>query len=134
MLRCPISADLDRIRGMVRLHARSSGLRGHRLDDLVLAVNEAVTNVLDHGGAAGTVTTRGDAHAITVEVLDMAGALTPEHLAAPMPDPPGSCGYGLWIIQYLCDEVDVEQRDGRSRLTLRMRHHAEPSRGTRERE
>ncbi|MGW0809832.1 ATP-binding protein [Nonomuraea sp. NPDC002799] len=122
MLRCPISADLDRIRHQIRLHARDSGLSGERLDDLVLAVNEAVTNVLDHGGADGTITARGGPHGVTVEVLDQAGRLTRDHLAEAKVDPTGSHGFGLWTIQHLCDEVHVDQENGGSRLSLHMCH------------
>ncbi|MFD0474393.1 ATP-binding protein [Nonomuraea thailandensis] len=52
VLRYPISTDLGRLRDLVSAYAVAGGLRGERLMDLVLAVNEAVTNVLDHGGAA----------------------------------------------------------------------------------
>ncbi|MGN9837394.1 ATP-binding protein [Nonomuraea sp. H19] len=73
-VRCPISPDLGLIRELVRIHGHHSGLRGHRLDDLVLAVNEAVTNVLDHGGKAGMVTSRRTRDGIAVEVLDRGAA------------------------------------------------------------
>src|SRR5262245_7150734 len=79
LLRCQISADLERIRGVVRGHARQAGLSEERLEDLVLAVNEAVTNVLDHGGATGTVTTRVGPGVVTVEITDHAGTLSAEH-------------------------------------------------------
>ncbi|MEV4179609.1 ATP-binding protein [Nonomuraea sp. NPDC049709] len=119
-LRCPISPDLGYIRDLVRIHGRHHGLTGERLDDLVIAVNEAVTNVFDHGGRAGLITARGHEHGVTVEVLDTGGALTPEHLAAATVDPAGSHGFGLWIIQHLCDEVTVEQTELGSLLSLHM--------------
>ncbi|TMR99823.1 ATP-binding protein [Nonomuraea basaltis] len=119
-LRCPISDDLAFIRELVRVHGRRNGLRGERLEDLVLAVNEAVTNVLEHGGAAGTVTARGDRTGITVEVLDVAGRLTWRHLTAAEIDPTGSRGFGLWVIQHLCDDVGLEQTEAGSLLTLRV--------------
>ncbi|MEV0391384.1 ATP-binding protein [Nonomuraea sp. NPDC050643] len=120
-LRCPISADLDRVRRLVRLHARHSGLRRERLDDLVLAVNEAVTNVLDHGGGTGTVTARSDREGVTVEIVDAAGRLTRDHLAAARVDPTSSHGFGLWVIRHLCDRIDVEQRSEGSLLRLHVR-------------
>ncbi|MEV4360032.1 ATP-binding protein [Nonomuraea sp. NPDC049625] len=49
-LRCPVSADLGWIRDLIRIFARNTGLTGERLEDLVMAVNEAITNVFDHGG------------------------------------------------------------------------------------
>ncbi|GAA3615029.1 hypothetical protein GCM10022419_120320 [Nonomuraea rosea] len=121
-LRCPISADLELIRALVHAHARRGGLRGARLEDLVIAVNEAVTNVLDHGGAAGMVIVRNSAEAVVVDIVDFAGRLSHEHLAAAKIDPTGSRGFGLWVIQHLCDRVDLEQSDQSSRLRLHMCH------------
>ncbi|MEV5890355.1 ATP-binding protein [Nonomuraea fuscirosea] len=123
-LRCPITADLALIRDLVGMHARHCGLPGHRLEDLVLAVNEAVTNVLDHGGGAGTVTARQAGDLIMVEVLDLAGGLTPDHLACAAVDPTATQGYGLWVIQHLCDEVTLRQTERGSLLTLFVRHRA----------
>ncbi|MFI7701063.1 ATP-binding protein [Nonomuraea sp. NPDC049480] len=126
---CPVSPDLGSIRDLVRMHAQRGGLRGERLEDLVLAVNEAVTNVLDHGGAAGLITARGHSGGFTVEVLDVAGRLTAEQVASARIDPTRSHGFGLWVIQHLCDEVTVVQTDLGTLLRLRMRVHATAAAG-----
>ncbi|WP_336203775.1 ATP-binding protein [Nonomuraea sp. LPB2021202275-12-8] len=118
--RCRITTDLEQPRSLVRAYARQAGLRGERLDDLVLAVNEAVTNVLDHGGAAGTLTARTRPGAVIVEIKDTAGRLTRDHLAAAKVDPHGTHGFGLWVIQHLCDQVHLDQSCSGSRLTLTM--------------
>ncbi|MGW0810617.1 ATP-binding protein [Nonomuraea sp. NPDC002799] len=123
-LRCPISADLELMRGLVRAHAHRGGLRDERLEDLVIAVNEAVTNVLDHGAAVGMVIVRSGADAIVVDIVDFAGRLSDEHLAAAKVDPTSSGGFGLWVIQHLCDHVELEQSEQGSRLRLRMCHHS----------
>ncbi|MGW4802449.1 ATP-binding protein, partial [Nonomuraea sp. NPDC004297] len=120
-LRCPITADLGRIRRLVRLHGRHNGLAEQRLEDLVLAVNEAVTNVLDHGGQTGTVTARSADGLVVVDVLDSGGRLTREHLAAADLAHATTSGYGLWVIQYLCDEVVLERTGQGSLLSLRVR-------------
>ncbi len=118
---CPVSTDLGHIRDLVRIHGERGGLRGERLEDLVLAVNEAVTNVLDHGGAAGLITARGHSGGFTVEVADVAGRLTAEQVASARVDPTGSHGFGLWVIQHLCDEVTVVRTDTGSLLRMHMR-------------
>ncbi|GAA2211554.1 hypothetical protein GCM10009850_070140 [Nonomuraea monospora] len=120
-LRCPITADLGLIRDLVRLHGRYCGLPDRRLEDLVLAVNEAVTNVFDHGGQSGLITARADAGHVVVDVLDFAGLLTHDHLTAGDLDRTASHGYGLWVIRNLCDEVVLEHTERGSLLSLRFR-------------
>ncbi|NRQ32427.1 ATP-binding protein [Nonomuraea sp. NN258] len=119
-LRCPINPDLGHIRDLVRIHATHCGLSGDRAEDLALAVNEAVTNVLDHGGQAGLVTVRGHEHGVTVEILDVGGRLTAGHLLAAQLDPAGHHGFGLWVIQGLCDDVGLTQTGMGSLLSLHM--------------
>jgi anti-sigma regulatory factor (Ser/Thr protein kinase) len=121
-LRCPITYDLGLIRGLVRLFAQHAGLSGGRLENLTLAVNEAVTNVLDHAGAAGTVRATSDDDGVTVEVVDLAGTLLPEHLTTAHVDPTSSHGFGLWVIRCVCDEVTLDHPDGRTRLRMSMRY------------
>ncbi|MDP4504092.1 ATP-binding protein [Nonomuraea turcica] len=128
-LRCPVSDDLGFIRDLVRVSGRHAGLTGERLDHLVLAVNEAVTNVLDHGGAVGLVTARGTHEGITVEILDIAGRLSAGHLATARIDPTGAHGFGLWVIQHLCDGVGLEQTGLGSLLSLHLRRN--PTTGVR---
>ncbi|MFB9207096.1 hypothetical protein ACFFV7_38315 [Nonomuraea spiralis] len=41
----------------------------------MLAINEAVTNVLDHGGAAGTLTLLARPGAVAVQVEDVSGRI-----------------------------------------------------------
>ncbi|MFB4273401.1 hypothetical protein [Nonomuraea sp. GTA35] len=58
-LRCEITRDLGVLRTRVRDHAAVAGLSGTRLDDLVVTVNEAAANVIEHGdGAAGVLARR----------------------------------------------------------------------------
>lgn len=121
-LRCPISTDLDGIRRLVREHAGRGGLSGEPLDNFVLAVNEAVTNVLDHGGGTGTVVGLDEPGGVTVEVADDAGLLSAAHLAAAEHGRAHTAGFGfgLWLIQHLCDQVELDQSPQGSRLRLHM--------------
>ncbi|MFC7640456.1 ATP-binding protein [Streptosporangium lutulentum] len=52
-------------------------MTGTRRDDLLLAANEAVINVLEHGGGVGTVTFWHDEEGVSVEISDTVGLLTP---------------------------------------------------------
>jgi anti-sigma regulatory factor (Ser/Thr protein kinase) len=120
-LHCAISEDLALVRDLARIHAWHAGLRGRRLNDLVLVVNEAATNVLEHGGGAGRLVAVADEGGLTVRISDVAGTLSPEHLAAARIRPAGTRGLGLWLVRLLCDEVELDHPGGGARLSLRMR-------------
>lgn len=130
VLRCRIDDRLTALRARVRAYAVAAGFAGQRLDDLVIAVNEAVDNVLDHGGGTGTITVRREPDGVTVEIVDDAGRLTQEHLRRP-PNRAGSRGFGLSIISRLCDQVVLDHPGGRSRLSLYLRRSAPASGATR---
>lgn len=102
-------------------------LSGVRLDDLIVAVNEAAANVLEHGGGAGSVLGHRDTDGVWLQVLDTAGTLTAEHLRG-RPGPHSRRGYGLRLAHRLCDPVLLDHPDGRSRLRLYVRYQAAPGR------
>ncbi|MEO3873718.1 ATP-binding protein [Nonomuraea sp. B12E4] len=118
--RCwPIDWELSALRARVRLAAHRVGLPQRRANDLVIAVHEAVLNVLEHGGGEGYVCFRHDRDSITVHVIDIGGQLSAEHL----PDQPtwsGSPGNGLWLMRETCDELIIDSRPGRGVVRLRM--------------
>ncbi|MET8987805.1 ATP-binding protein [Nonomuraea wenchangensis] len=121
-LRCPITADLGLLRQQVGSFAAAAGFAGVRLGDVVLAVNEAADNVLQHGGGSGTVVAHADAEGIWIEVLDPAGTLTCERFQqrVAVPPPIAARGYGLWVIARLSDEVLIDHPEGGCRLRLRF--------------
>lgn len=120
----PITDDLSALREHVQSCAIQAGLTGTRLDDLVIAANEAAINVLEHGGGSGTLTVWHDDDHLAVDVVDNAGRLRPEDVPRPKPDPRAPRGYGLWLIGLLCDTVSVEQTPGHSRVRLSMCLHS----------
>lgn len=126
-LRCEITRDLGALRTLVRDYAAVAGLSDTRLEDLIVAVNEAAADVLEHGGGTGSVLARRDAGGVWVDVLDTAGTLSAEHPSG-RPRPLGRRGYGLWLVRRLCDEVLLDHPGGRSRLRLHMRSPAAPDR------
>ncbi|MFJ2028130.1 ATP-binding protein [Streptosporangium sp. NPDC087985] len=122
----PIDDDLTALRQRLLQHAAQAGMRGERLDDLLLAVNEAVINVLEHGGGKGTLSIWHNDSCITVDVIDTAGNLAPRHI--PPERPAGTVrGFGLWLMSQLCDELTIHQNPGESRVRLRMNLHAAPA-------
>ncbi|MFI6509825.1 ATP-binding protein [Streptosporangium sp. NPDC050855] len=115
----PIDEDLSTLRERLHDQAVQAGMRGERLDDLLLATNEAVINVLEHGGGKGTLDIwRNETH-LTVDVTDTMGLLGREHVPAQRPT--GTVrGFGLWLMTQLCDEFTIEQITEGSRVRLRM--------------
>jgi anti-sigma regulatory factor (Ser/Thr protein kinase) len=98
--------QLADMRVFVRAQAAGHGIAADRLDDLVLAANEIVTNSLRHGGGTCAVHVWADAGAVVTEVRDsgwfddpVAGRL------APLPE--ATSGRGLWLANHLCDLVQV---------------------------
>ncbi|MEV4183019.1 ATP-binding protein [Streptosporangium canum] len=122
----PIDDDLTALRQRLLRHAADAGMRGERLDDLLLAVNEAVINVLEHGGGKGTLSIWHNDACITVEVVDNMGDLAPRDI--PPERPTGTVrGFGLWLMSQLCDEFSIHQVAGESRVRLRMLLHPSPA-------
>ncbi|GAT67324.1 ATP-binding protein [Planomonospora sp. ID91781] len=118
--RWPINDDLSLLRRCVREHAAAAGLEAQRVGELVLAVYEAVANVLDHGGGTGTVSISRDSGHLIVDVVDRRGALDAAHLPFAPPDPRAGRGAGLWVIGQVCDQVSVERQPGGSRIRMAM--------------
>lgn len=125
-LRYPIGDDLAFLRGRVQEYLVALGFGERQRMDFVLAVNEALGNVLDHAHAAGTLTLDHDRSHVTAEISDTAGLLTDAN-AGLVPPPPGSHrGYGLWLMRQLCDSVDITADSRGSVVRLRMRRPGTP--------
>ncbi|WP_248963265.1 ATP-binding protein [Sphaerisporangium perillae] len=116
----PITDDLSALRGLVRGYAVQAGLDGVRLQDLVLAVNEAAANVLDHAHGEGHVQAWHDDRYVTVEVHDCLGRLVPAHADRRNPGVSTLRGRGLWLMQQLCDEVRITRDAKGSAVRLRQ--------------
>lgn len=97
---------LREIRGLVADRGQKLGLGPERADDLMAAVHELVTNSIRHGGGVGTVRLWREDGAVACEVAD--AGLLDDPLAGrrrPLPQEPG--GRGLWIVNQLCDLVQL---------------------------
>ncbi len=117
--RVAIDRDLFSTRNFVHDRARAFGLGEARCDDLVLAANEAVTNALIHGAEPRELRIWQDGERIVCEVAD-AG-----HLEDPLTGrrrPRTDCvgGRGVWLINELCDLVELRPIDGGTRIRLHV--------------
>jgi len=98
--------------------AQSAGLPAIRCADWVLAVSEATSNSVRHGGGHGTLRMWRAATELVAEVRDR-GRLTDPLTGRRRPDPYAPTGgRGVWIMHQLCDLVEIRaQEDG---LVLRL--------------
>ncbi|MEV0596509.1 ATP-binding protein [Nonomuraea cavernae] len=107
------------LRRAVSACAAGEGLRGKRLEDFVLAVNEIITNALLHGGGSGRVrlwTRRGR---LWCEVTDHGPGLPPGWIgSARTPSSHDTGGRGLWLTRMLCDHVTIMSSPGGTSVTF----------------
>lgn len=108
------------LRSFVSRGAADASLDGSRTRDLVLAVNELATNSLRHGGGEGTVRMWTEADTLLCEVHDRG------HIVEPLlgRDPPVAKqpgGRGLWVVNHLCDLVQIRSTPTGSVVRVHMR-------------
>ena len=94
-----------------------SSLSRERLYDLVFAVNEAATNALAH--ADGTCTARlwHDGTSVVSEI-STDSVIDDVAVGSRRPAPEATSGRGLWLINQVCDLVEL--RSGEAGTTLRL--------------
>jgi serine/threonine-protein kinase RsbW len=101
-------AHIATVRHAVTEFAAWHGLRDRQRADFVLAVNELVTNAVQHGGGGGDVRLWRATDAVWCEVNDRGPGL-PEDRRDGYPLPPAHApgGRGLWLVHRLCDQVTI---------------------------
>ena len=100
------AADLAAVRHRTAELARAAGLSADRAAEVVLAVSEAVTNSVGHGGGRGEIRWWVDGDSFLCEIRDRGRIADPlAGRSRPAVDRPS--GRGLWIINQLCDLVQV---------------------------
>jgi len=105
-----ISFDLATVREFSTAQLRRAGVAESRLPDLVLAINEAATNALIHGGGGCELRIWQDTHQVICEVTDH--GLFDEPLAGRRrPGPEVSSGRGVWLMNQLCDLVELRSTE-----------------------
>lgn len=99
--------------------AEGAGLDPARVSDLVVAVSEALTNSVVHGGGGGRLAAWVDGRAVVCEIID-AGRIEDPLAGRVRPTLEAERGRGLWIINQLCDLVQVRATDAGQRIRFRL--------------
>jgi anti-sigma regulatory factor (Ser/Thr protein kinase) len=114
--------QLRELRAFVTRHARAAGFNAERTSDVVLAVNEVATNSLRHGGQHGALTIWQEGPTLICEVHDT-GQIADPLAGRRLPSPTAVGGFGLWLVNHLCDLVQVRTGPGGSVVRLHVRPH-----------
>ena len=112
--------DLAFVREFIGRHAAAEGFGKDRISDLVLAVDELATNSLRYARGEGMLRTWRENGALLVEVADEG------HIADPLagrdcPDPDEVGGRGLYLVNQLCDLVQLRSSPDGSVIRVHMR-------------
>jgi anti-sigma regulatory factor (Ser/Thr protein kinase) len=111
------AGGLPSARTFVRTGGRECGLVEDRVEDLVLAANEIVTNSLRYGGGTARLAMWFEDDAVVCDVRDR-GFLEDPLLGRFAPPAGASSGRGLWLANNLCDLVQL--RSSRAGTVVRL--------------
>jgi anti-sigma regulatory factor (Ser/Thr protein kinase) len=111
---------LRSLRSFVSRGAAEASLDASRTQDLVLAINELATNSLHHGGGEGTLRMWTEAETLLCEVHDR-GHITEPLVGRNPPVVEEPSGRGLWVVNHLCDLVQIRSTPTGSVVRVHMR-------------
>lgn len=131
MQKLEITPELDnlkQVRDFITDSAHLADLSSEKTGELLLAVDEAVTNIIMHGGTDATqhieIETQASPDSLSIRILDYGRQFDPTAAVEPDLDVPPlerakPGGYGISLLRSLVDQVNYQfQADGRNELTL----------------
>lgn len=113
------TTDLAAIRAVVYRYARQAGLPEPRAVDLVLAVSEVAANTVRHAKSPGSLKIWYDTKEIVCQIHDE-GVITDPLAGHRQPSLEANGGHGLWIVNQVCDEVEVRSDEAGTTIRLHM--------------
>jgi anti-sigma regulatory factor (Ser/Thr protein kinase) len=96
---------------------------GARVEDVGLAVHEAAANSVRHGGGGGLLRTWSEGGSLVFEVRNP-GRVRDPMVGRVLPPVDGACGRGLWLMNQVCDLVQV--RNAPHGVVVRLHFRAAP--------
>jgi anti-sigma regulatory factor (Ser/Thr protein kinase) len=110
------SGDLGPVRRMVEDNAQRAGLAAALVGDLVLAASEIAANTLGHARSDGLLHIWHDEQEVLCQLHDEGWITDP--LAGRVRHSPESRGHGLFLVNQVCDLVEL--RTGQAGTTVRL--------------
>lgn len=115
----PVDAGMASMRAALSGHARGHDMSRHRLNELLVATTEVVTNGIRHGRPPVGCQMWADGDDMVVDVTD-AGSWCPADVPGYLPpDSAARSGFGLWGTRMLCSLVQI--RTGVPGTDVRLR-------------
>lgn len=112
--------ELAQVREHVYRHASEAGLGPQRTASVVLAVSELAANSVRHAGGRGTVRVWTEPGEFLGEVSDD-GRFESPLVGRTRPTPVQLYGRGLWLVNQVCDLVQIRSSDRGSVVRVHMR-------------
>ena len=121
--RVPVGMAAPRdVRDRVCDFAACMGFSVLAMDDIKLAIGEAVSNAVRHGGSSGSgfidVECRADDDRLRVQIKYPSEVFDPDEVPTPCFDPPCEGGMGIYFMRLVMDSVDYQFADEHAILTL----------------
>jgi anti-sigma regulatory factor (Ser/Thr protein kinase) len=117
----PITEDLRRVRECVAASRAIAPLSSPQREDFVLAINEAATNALKYDRPPRAVRLWRSGASVIGEVV-ASGEIKDPLAGRRRPRPAALSGRGLWIVNQLCDLVELRSAGSKTTLRIHMQY------------
>jgi anti-sigma regulatory factor (Ser/Thr protein kinase) len=111
--------DLGVLRMLAQSHALEAGVGRPAAGDFMMAVNELATNSILHAGGGGTLHLWREPGAVLAEVADEGHIADPQAGLGP-PPPESPRGRGLWMVNRICESVQICSSPRGTRVRARV--------------
>jgi anti-sigma regulatory factor (Ser/Thr protein kinase) len=113
------ASDLVPVRRLVERHARRAGLGMEHTVDLVLAANEIAANTISHTAGGGVIHVWHTGEEVLCQLHDSGRIADP--LAGRVRHGPDDRGHGLWLVNQVCDLVELRSGDAGTTVRIHLR-------------
>lgn len=113
-----IGDELAAARRTIQDIGASVGLGAEAVDELALALTEALTNALVHGHPPVRLRVFHEGTALTCEITETGGGFDDPLAGFMRATANAEGGRGLWLLRHLCDHVEFLPRNGKTVLRL----------------